>query len=924
MGADRARRSFDASRMYRSVVSQQGRVTLEADANEAEEIRTSESRAELVDIVGPAGTSDDGFRITVSGGGKPFDFGISAGTMYIGGNRVVQSEATTYEGQRGSEWVDYPAGSPAPGPGPATLMPYDELVYLVVSEQEVSATEDRVLREIALGGPDTAARTRLVQRVMRAPAASNDCEASLAAAMKDYELDATTARLTSTGQLMVGLVPVAPPDDECEPTAQAGFLGAENQLIRVQMTGDRSLLWGYDNASFLYRGRVQAGRTSIELIGHPVDAFHQPRPDQWVEVLDIAVQLDAGERLAAAVGVPFQLSSYDADRNMIGLPQQVAQLEKAEVFVRMWENNLPFTGDGTTKTELVRPEGDSTGLWVSTKGTAVPGDHWMVGVRPSAPQSILPERLHAGFCRPDGPNRWATPLAVLEWQDQTHARVHDCRLPFDTLVELTRSQCCELSLKPGDDLQRLVDTGIRAGAARGGLHVRFVAGRFALEAPLVFRALKRGNLTITGCGLATEISIAGGESAIITTGWQRTTVSDLMLRGGTPLEGSAQHIGGALTVLESASTLVDHVVATCAGASRRRASCVTVRNTEPGASRARVSECDLRVGTNQVGALLVNTAHACVEHNVVAVSTVDDVPVDITRRVLLSNVRMGMTDPWGDRYDVSPSRATGSVDVGSGATLWFVTEPGLVDLWSSVIDSWAAANEFTATERRRLRQLISQALTQILHPSAGGPLHADQLLQFRDWIKTQIAHPPPVALAAGQGIVVAGAIADDVRVLHNKITGATEGIRVGLSTHADRTEHLLADRVQIVGNTIDHLVPLDRSPAHAGIFVGNVQSATIRDNHVRCLLEEVKVDNEAHPTTRRAEAIRVWGVPGGADGHFLSIAGNISKHASIGINVVEISPPPGDTLRRISENLGVDVQTHIQAPPGAIEVDNVP
>lgn len=43
-GTDRARRSYDASRMYRSEVSQQGRVTVEADANEEEETRAELKR----------------------------------------------------------------------------------------------------------------------------------------------------------------------------------------------------------------------------------------------------------------------------------------------------------------------------------------------------------------------------------------------------------------------------------------------------------------------------------------------------------------------------------------------------------------------------------------------------------------------------------------------------------------------------------------------------------------------------------------------------------------------------------------------------------------------------------------------------------------------------------------------------------------
>ena len=87
----------------------------------------------------------------------------------------------------------------------------------------------------------------------------------------------------------------------------------------------------------------------------------------------------------------------------------------------------------------------------------------------------------------------------------------------------------------------------------------------------------------------------------------------------------------------------------------------------------------------------------------------------------------------------------------------------------------------------------------------------------------------------------------------------------------------------------------------------------------------MKVNDEMIPITRKAEAIRVWGVPGGDGGHFLSIAGNISRHASIGINVVQITPPPGDSLCQITQNLAVDAQTPIQAPASVTwGVNNVP
>ena len=429
MGADRARRSFDGGRMYRSVVSQQGRVTLEADANEAEEIRAEASRAELVDLVGPTGAPAAGFEISVPPQAPavgPFDFGIGEGAIYVGGMRVVQPSPTSYEQQKSSDWRDFPAGALGADPAPSTQLPFDEVVYLAVTEQEVSAVEDRVLREVALGGPDTAARTRLVQRVLRARATTERCEESFVRAVTatpGVGFDPTTMRVTTSGRLKAGVAPAPADPEPCEPTAQSGFLGAENQLIRVQVTGDRSLLWGYDNASFLYRGVLQPDRRTIELGGLPVDVFHRPGPGQWVEVLEVAVDLGDDERIAAGHGLPFAIDDYDATANAIRLSGTVPAGIDADLFVRVWENRLTFAGNGTTSTELTLADGSGIGVLVLTKGTAVPGDYWMIGVRPSTPAAILPARLQAEFQPPDGPNRWATALATIHWLGQTDARV---------------------------------------------------------------------------------------------------------------------------------------------------------------------------------------------------------------------------------------------------------------------------------------------------------------------------------------------------------------------------------------------------------------------------------------------------------------------------------------------------------------------
>ena len=61
----------------------------------------------------------------------------------------------------------------------------------------------------------------------------------------------------------------------------------------------------------------------------------------------------------------------------------------------------------------------------------------------------------------------------------------------------------------------------------------------------------------------------------------------------------------------------------------------------------------------------------------------------------------------------------------------------------------------------------------------------------------------------------------------------TESIHVGLS-HRDKTHHSndTAVRVQVTGNTLRPLVTSDIMGERHGIFVGNSDSTTIKDNYV--------------------------------------------------------------------------------------------
>ena len=235
---------------------QQGRVTLEAEENEERVILANERRLELLDLVGPAATPDGGYA--VSAGSAPFDIEIGPGIMYVGGNRVDLDAAIAYSDQ--PDWLDHdtdPEWTPLP-----TSAPGNESVVLVLTETDVTATEDPVLREVALGGPDGAARTRLLQRIHRFATTAGDCADALSSdqqawALEGLELNQATGQLQSQTRLQVTWNGPPPNSDPCEPNTSGGYLGADNQAIRVQITNVAQddwfdVVWAGDNASFLY------------------------------------------------------------------------------------------------------------------------------------------------------------------------------------------------------------------------------------------------------------------------------------------------------------------------------------------------------------------------------------------------------------------------------------------------------------------------------------------------------------------------------------------------------------------------------------------------------------------------------------------------------------------------------------------------
>lgn len=510
MAGDRARVSYDPSRMWRGLIAQQGRVSVEADWNEAAMIADERDRQATVDVVGRFATPDRGYAVTgVAPEGERAraatrDFVIEPGTLYVGGERLCLSERVLHSQQ--PDWLDHstdPTWQPAAAPDDGEVA--RELVYLLAAEQEVSAVEDPSLTDVALGGPDTMQRRRILQRFVRCRIESDSSEGSQQALDRSLGdqglvLDPVSMRAGSGARLQVSF-PSGPA--AATHAAPGGYLGAENQMIRVMVTsidpgtGTPTIVWGFDNASFLYRVASPAPGTegtALTLAGAPVDSYHYPQRGQAVELLRDAVKLTEVDYIASPTGVVLAVTAaYDP----VGKTLSVAQLpadsdsylndfanrdQTPQPYVRVWQATAPAP---PSEPVLL---GD-TGLCVTlTTGEGFHvGDFWQFALRPIQPTIVYPERYLQAPQPPDGPRTWACPLAVVTWGEGDDLTASSCIPRFSSLARLGAPEggCRTVDIGPeqvrhGATLQAALDEHARSGLVT----VRLEPGTYTLPAPL--------------------------------------------------------------------------------------------------------------------------------------------------------------------------------------------------------------------------------------------------------------------------------------------------------------------------------------------------------------------------------------------------------------------------------------------------------
>jgi Family of unknown function (DUF6519) len=170
------------------------------------------------------------------------------------------------------------------------------LVYLDVWERLVTCVEDDSIREVALGGPDTAARAKLVTQVKWTTPPPAGGDSKQLGSFVNYLENKFQPR--NRGLLKARVTPSAASTDPCIISPDSGYRGPENQLYRVEIhtgilnpdgsqgTAPPTFTWSRENGAPVFP-ILSGGGTNVvtlETLGRD-DRFGLTEGD-WVEVED--------------------------------------------------------------------------------------------------------------------------------------------------------------------------------------------------------------------------------------------------------------------------------------------------------------------------------------------------------------------------------------------------------------------------------------------------------------------------------------------------------------------------------------------------------------------------------------------------------------------------------------------------------------
>lgn len=236
MKSDLSRDTFRVAKHFKRVLMQQGRVQVDADWNEQGDIVTHRIEREAADVIGGCGgpLHDPAFHIVtaqaqltpdeqknpgngvVPAGFAVPDFLISAGRYYVDGILCLNPTLTSY-----SKQPDFPAPPKISAKG-------SYVIYADVWERLITALDDPSIREVALGGPDTAARVKTIWQVKHLFIDDTPANCLTPSAFDNLRNGPDGTLSARTRQDAAGTNP-------CIVPSSAKYTGLENQLYRVEV-----------------------------------------------------------------------------------------------------------------------------------------------------------------------------------------------------------------------------------------------------------------------------------------------------------------------------------------------------------------------------------------------------------------------------------------------------------------------------------------------------------------------------------------------------------------------------------------------------------------------------------------------------------------------------------------------------------------
>lgn len=481
MKGDFTRSTFDKTKHYCSVRMQQGRVQTDADWNEQSDIQTHRDETTTQDVVGPCGgpLHQAGFLITPDGE----NLRIGPGRYYVDGILCENESGVLF-----TEQPDFPGAILPPAEGNGLY-----LAYLDVWRRHMTALDDAAIREVALGGPDTATRAKTIWQVKLLRIEAEDIDCTPIESLSEW-----AGLFPSKGKLSARAQPDPTSDKPCIVAPNAGYRRLENQLYRVEIHRGGELggggtpptfKWSRENGSVVTRWTGQDPIDAAILIaGSPGrDEVLGFAPGDWVELTDDARDLQG------RAGVLVKLSLVDGNNFTIDTtniqdpdnPSAISVIRSAFLNnpkIRRWDMSdgemevaVPAVNDGYIPLE--------DGVEVKFEnGVYRTGDYWLIPARTvtadvewpkdstNDPIPQLPHGIDHHYC----------PLALVTLEGNTFSNPVDKRHLFPPIAEVTNFFYLGgdgQEAMPGQPLPKPLEVGV----ANGGWPVAGVKVRFTIE-----------------------------------------------------------------------------------------------------------------------------------------------------------------------------------------------------------------------------------------------------------------------------------------------------------------------------------------------------------------------------------------------------------------------------------------------------------